>query len=162
MIPEPAYIAASAVITLILFVGLDLFWKLPAHAGVSGTETIEREIEADGGDRCGGWMIGNIVTSPDASAGTLVAACGYWIWGVPGGLLAAVLIFIGARICADKGYAAVSGTLLATAIFWALDTFAGFPPETFIAGIVIAILIVQGISPKHISRILGKLWRRCS
>ncbi len=160
MIPELAYIAAAAVITLILFVSLDILWKLPKNGGVSGADAVAREIEAAGGDKHGGWMMGNIVTSPDASAGTLLAACGYWIWGVPGGITAAVLVFIGARICADKGYAGTSGAVLATAVIWVCHTYAGFPPETFIAGMVIAILLVQGISPTRASRILGSLWRK--
>ncbi|HJJ96157.1 MAG TPA: hypothetical protein O0X38_00725 [Methanocorpusculum sp.] len=160
MILELAYITAAAVISLILFIALDLFWKLPKEGGVSGADAVSREIVAVGGDKNGGWMLGNIICSPDASAGTLLAACGYWICGIPGGIAAAVLVFIGARICADKGWAGTSGALAATAVIWALGTFAGFPPEAFIAGIVIAILLVQGISARHASRILGSIWRK--
>lgn len=160
MISELAYLAAAAAISLILFTALDIFWKLPGSGGVSGADAISREIVAAGGDKNGGWMIGNIVCSPDASAGTLLAACGYWICGIPGGVAAAVLVFIGARICADKGWTGTSGALVATVIIWALTTIAGFPTEAFIAGMVIAILLVQGISYRHASRILGSLWRK--
>ncbi|MDE2522432.1 MAG: hypothetical protein O0X93_04610 [Methanocorpusculum sp.] len=160
MILELAYITAAAVISLILFIALDIFWKLPKEGGVSGADAISREIVAAGGDKNGGWMLGNIICSPDASAGTLLAACGYWICGIPGGIAAAVLVFIGARICADKGWAGTSGALAATIIIWALSTFAGFPPEAFIAGMIIAILLVQGISPLHASRALGSIWRK--
>ncbi|MCZ0860397.1 hypothetical protein O0S10_04025 [Methanocorpusculum sp. MG] len=160
MILELAYITAAAVISLILFIALDIFWKLPKEGGVSGADAISREIVAAGGDKNGGWMLGNIICSPDASAGTLLAACGYWICGIPGGIAVAVLVFIGARICADKGWAGTSGALAATIIIWALSTFAGFPPEAFIAGMIIAILLVQGISPLHASRALGSIWRK--
>ena len=160
MISEIVYIAAAAVITFILYVALDMLWKLPESGGVSGADAIGKEIEQHGGNINGGWVMGNIVTSPDASAGTLLAACGYWICGVPGGLGAAVLVFIGARICADKGYAGTSGAVAATIVIWLLNTFAGFPPEAFIAGMVIAILAVQGISQKHASSMLGKIWRK--
>lgn len=160
MIPELAHIAAAAALSLILFTALDLFWKLPKEGGVSGADAVSREITASGGDQNGGWMLGNIICSPDASAGTLLAACGYWICGIPGGIAAAVLVFIGARICADKGWAGTSGALAATILIWALSTYANFPPETFIAGMVIAILIVQGISVRHTSRILGSIWRK--
>lgn len=160
MIPELAHIAAAAALSLILFTALDLFWKLPKEGGVSGVDAVSREITASGGDQNGGWMLGNIICSPDASAGTLLAACGYWICGIPGGIAATVLVFIGARICADKGWAGTSGALAATILIWALSTYANFPPETFIAGMVIAILIVQGISVRHTSRILGSIWRK--
>ncbi|HJJ99057.1 MAG TPA: hypothetical protein O0X23_02445 [Methanocorpusculum sp.] len=160
MIPELAYLAAAAIISLILFISLDLFWKLPKEGGVSGADAVCREIVAAGGDKNGGCMLGNIICSPDASAGTLLAACGYWIWDIPGGIAAAVLVFIGARICADKGWAGISGALASTAVIWALSTFAEFPPDTFISGMVIAILLVQGISTRHASRILGSIWRK--
>lgn len=160
MISEVAYIAVAAAISLILFVAVDMFWKLPKEGGVCGADAISREVTAAGGDKNGGWMIGNIVCSPDASAGTLLAACGYWICGVPGGVLAAVLVFVGARICADTGYSGTSGAVLATVVIWALTTYAGFPPESFIGGMVVAILLVQGLSARHASRILGKIWRR--
>lgn len=154
------YIVFAAIICLILFVAVDMFWKLPKEGSVSGAKAIGKEIEGNSGEVHGGWMMGNIVTSPDASAGVLVAACGFFVWEIPGAILSIILIFIGARICADKGYAAVSGAAAATILIWLLTTFAGFPPASFIAGMVIAILLVQGISLRHASRILGTIWRR--
>ena len=158
MLEQLPYIAAATVICLVLFVGVDYFWKLPKNGGVSGAAAVANDIEASGGNKHGGYMIGNIITSPDASSGTLLAACGFFIYGIVGAVIAAVLVFIGARICADKGYAGLSGALLATAVIWACTTFLGFAPETFIAGIVLAILLVEGLSLKISSRILGKLW----
>ena len=158
MLEQLPYIAAATVICLVLFVVIDIIWKLPKKGGVSGAEAIANDIEASGGSKHGGYMIGNIITSPDASAGTLLAACGFFIYGVVGAVAAAVLVFIGARICADKGYAGLTGALAATAVIWTCTTFLGFAPETFIAGIVLAILIVEGLSLKLSSKIIGKLW----
>ncbi|HJJ64686.1 MAG TPA: hypothetical protein O0X48_00055 [Methanocorpusculum sp.] len=158
MLEQLPYIAAATAICLILFVVIDFIFKLPKKGGVSGAEAIANDIEATGGNKHGGYMIGNIITSPDASAGTLLAACGFFIYGVIGAVIAAVLVFIGARICADKGYAGLTGALAATAVIWACTTFLGFAPETFIAGIVLAILIVEGLSLKLSSKIIGKLW----
>ena len=158
MLEQLPYIAAATVICLVLFVVIDIIWKLPKKGGVSGAEAIANDIEASGGSKHGGYMIGNIITSPDASAGTLLAACGFFIYGVVGAVAAAVLVFIGARICADKGYAGLTGALAATAVIWACTTILGFAPETFIAGIVFAILIVEGLSLKLSSKIIGKLW----
>jgi energy-converting hydrogenase A subunit B len=160
MILELIHIATAAIICLTLFVALDLFWKLPMRMGVCGADAISREIVAIGGDKHGGWMIGNIICSPDASAGTLFAACGYWTCGILGGIIATVLIFVGAHICADKGWAGISGTISATLIIWMFDTFAGFQPESFIAGMIIAILLLQGTSARHTSSVIGNLWRR--
>jgi energy-converting hydrogenase A subunit B len=128
--------------------------------GVSGADAVSREIVAAGGDKNGGWMIGNIICSPDASAGTLLAACGYWMCGILGGITAIILVFIGARICADKGFAGISGAIFATLTIWALNIFVGFPPESFIAGMIIAIFLLQGVSVSHASRIIGNLWRK--
>lgn len=160
MIEQLPYIALATIICLVLFTALDFFWKLPKNPGVSGADAVGKEIEKTGGDINGGFMIGNIITSPDASAGTLLAACGYFVWGIGGALIAAVLVFIGARICADKGYAGTSGALLATLVIWLLTTFAGFKPEVFIAGMVIAIFLVEGISAKHTTKLIGKIWRK--
>ena len=67
-------------------------------------------------DLSGGFFQGNILCSPDASAGTLLASIGVYILGVQGGLIAALLVFIGNRLCADNGYAGVVGSLTMTAI----------------------------------------------
>lgn len=103
-------------------------------------------------------MMGNIVSSPDASAGTLLAACGVYCYGIPGGLTATVLVYIGNRICYDPGYAGTSGCFLATFMVYG-GTLIGIPAEYFIAGMVIAILTIQGISHRHSSRLLGWIWR---
>ncbi len=158
MLEQLPYIAGATIICLVLFVSLDLFWKLPKTGGVTGANAIGEEIEKSGGNLHGGYMIGNIVSSPDASSGVLFAACGYCLFGIIGAAIAAVLVFIGARICADKGYAGLSGTILGGAVIWGCTTYLGFAPETFIAGIVLAILLVEGLSLKASSRILGKLW----
>ena len=158
MLEQLPYIAAATVICLVLFMGIDFIWKLPKIGGVSGANAIANDIEASGGNKQGGYMIGNIVTSPDASSGTLLAACGFFIYGVPGAVISAILVFIGARICADKGYAGLTGALAATAVIWACTTYLGFAPEVFIAGIVLAILLVEGISLTLSSKIIGKIW----
>ena len=103
-------------------------------------------------------MMGNIVCSPDASAGTLLAACGVYCFGIPGGLLATALVFIGTRICYDPGYAGTAGCLLATFMVYG-GTLAGILPEYFIAGMIIAILTIQGVSHQKASILLGKIWR---
>ena len=162
MLEQLPYIAAAAVICLVLFVGIDILWKLPKKGGVSGADAIANDIEVAGGNKHGGFMIGNIITSPDASAGTLLAACGFFIYGVIGAVAAAVLVFIGARICADKGYAGLTGALAATVVIWACTTYLGFAPETFIAGVVLAILLVEGLSVKLSSKVIGKLWGKRS
>ena len=162
MLEQLPYIAAATVICLVLFMGIDFIWKLPKIGGVSGANAIANDIEASGGSKHGGYMIGNIVTSPDASSGTLLAACGFFIYGVIGAVAAAVLVFIGARICADKGYAGLTGALAATVVIWACTTYLGFAPETFIAGVVLAILLVEGLSVKLSSKVIGKLWGKRS
>lgn len=99
---------------------------------------------------------GNILCSPDASAGTLMASIGYLLLGIPGGIIAAFLVFIGNRLCADPGYAGTVGCLTATIIIF-IFSFVGLTPEMFIVGMVIAILTVQGIDQVRASIILGKI-----
>jgi energy-converting hydrogenase A subunit B len=158
MLEDLAQIFIAAVISWILFISVDIFFKLPLKGGVSGATGIGKAIEGAGGSLSGGFMMGNIVSSPDASAGTLLAACGVYIAGIPGGLFAAVLVYIGNRICYDKGYAGTTGAVLATFVIYAF-TLAGIPAEYFIAGMVIAILTIQGISQVDASRLLAMLWR---
>ncbi len=158
MLEEIGRFVLAACIAWILFVSIDLFWKLPQKGGVSGADAIGSAIAARGGDLNGGWMMGNIVSSPDASAGTLLAACGVFVAGIPGGLAAAALVFVGNRICHDRGYAGTTGAVIATfVIFGCLQL--GFLAADFIIGTVIAILTIQGISHTHASRLLGRLWR---
>ena len=155
-------ISIATVLCLVLFIAVDMLWKLPSYGGVSGSDVIGKELEKSGGDLNGGWLLGHIITSPDASTGTILVACGYFVWGVWGAVITIVLVYIGSHICADKGYAGLTGGICATLLIWICTSFAGFPPESFIVGCVIAIFLVQGISPKHTSRILGKIWRKVS
>jgi len=158
MLEEYGRIVVAAVIAWILFLSLDIFWRLPQKGGVSGADAIGEAISCRGGDRHGGWMMGNIVCSPDASAGTLLAACGVFVAGIPGGIAAAVLVYTGNRICHDKGYAGTSGALIATIIIAGFMQI-GFFASDFIAGMVLAILTIQGISHIHASRLIGYFWR---
>lgn len=158
MLDEIARILAASAICWILFVAVDILFRLPREGGVSGAVAIADEIEAGGGSYHGGSMMGNIVCSPDASAGTLLASCGVFIAGIPGGLAAAAMVFVGNRICHDPGYAGTTGAILATFIVAGLTTV-GFAPSDFIAGMVIAILTIQGLSHPAASRVLGRLWR---
>jgi energy-converting hydrogenase A subunit B len=158
MLEDLAQIFIAAVVSWILFVSVDILFKLPLKGGVSGATGIGKAIEGAGGSLSGGFMMGNIVSSPDASAGTLLAACGVYIAGIPGGLFAALLVYIGNRICYDPGYAGTTGAVLATFMVYGF-TLAGFSAAYFIAGMVIAILTIQGLSHVHASRLLGTLWR---
>jgi energy-converting hydrogenase A subunit B len=154
---EPLGILVAAVLCWINFVAIDIFFRLPARGGVSGATAIAQEVEKGGGDLHGGYMLGNIVSSPDASAGTLLAACGVYCAGLPGGLFAALLVYIGNRICYDPGYAGTTGAITATFLVVGM-TGLGFAASDFIAGMVIAILTIQGISHVHSSRLIGRLW----
>ena len=158
MLGELFHILAAAIISWILFVTVDIIFLLPEAGGVSGASAIARDIEAGGGALAGGTMMGNIVCSPDASAGTLLAACGVYVAGIPGGLAAALMVYIGNRICHDPGYAGTTGAVLATFVVYGF-TQVGFAASDFIAGMVIAILTIQGLSHTHASRLLGRLWR---
>ena len=151
-------IGVAAVVCWINFVTIDQIFKLPEKGGVSGATAIAQEIEKGGGDLHGGFMMGNIVSSPDASAGTLLASCGVFAAGIPGGLFAAVLVYIGNRICYDPGYAGTTGCITATFIVYGF-TQIGFVASDFIAGMVIAIVTIQGISSVHASRLLARIWR---
>ena len=111
------------------------------------------------GDIAGGFFQGNILCSPDASAGTLIASIGYMILGIPGGILAAFFVFMGNRLCADPGYAGTTGSLTITVILF-VCSFVGLTPEMFIAGICIAILTIQGIDQVRASIILGKIAKK--
>lgn len=158
MLGEILHILAAAIISWILFVTVDIFFKLPETGGVSGASAIARDIQAGGGALAGGTMMGNIVCSPDASAGTLLAACGVYVAGIPGGLAAALMVFIGNRICHDPGYAGTTGAVIATFVIYGF-TLVGFAATDFVAGMVIAILSIQGLSHTHASRLLARLWR---
>jgi energy-converting hydrogenase A subunit B len=70
----------------------------------------------------------------------------------------ALLVYIGNRICYDPGYAGTTGCITATFIVYGF-TQIGFLATDFIAGMVIAILTIQGLSHVHASRLLATLWR---
>jgi len=161
MLDEPTRILIAAAICWINFMVVDLIFKLPESGGVCGATAIAEEVEKGGGHLNGGTMMGNIVSSPDASAGTLLASCGVFCAGLFGGLFAAVLVYIGNRICYDPGYAGTTGCITATFIVYGA-TQVGFAASDFIAGMVIAILTIQGISSIHSSRLIARLWKvRC-
>lgn len=157
MLADYQQIVIAAVLCWVLFVTVDIAFRLPEKGGVSGATAIGRSIEEHGGALAGGTMMGNIVSSPDASAGTLLAACGVYVAGLPGGLAAAVLVYIGNRICHDPGYAGTTGAVLASLMVAGLAGI-GFAPENFIAGMVVAILTIQGLSHRHASRLLARIW----
>jgi energy-converting hydrogenase A subunit B len=161
MLDEPTRILIAAGICWLNFMIIDLFFKLPESGGVVGATAIAEQVEAGGGKLNGGFMMGNIVSSPDASAGTLLASCGVFCAGLFGGLFAAVLVYTGNRICYDPGYAGTTGCITATFIVYGA-TQVGFAASDFIAGMVIAILTIQGISYVHASRLIARLWKvRC-
>jgi energy-converting hydrogenase A subunit B len=162
MLDEPFRILIAALICWFNFMIIDLIFRLPQGGGVSGATAIAQEIEKGGGNLNGGYMMGNIVSSPDASAGTLLAGCGVYCAGLPGGLFAAVLVYIGNRICCDPGYAGTTGCITATFIVYGAVQSGWFAASDFIAGMVIAILTIQGLSSAHASRLIAWLYTiRC-
>lgn len=149
-------IIIAAIICWLNFVIIDTYLGLPEQPGVKGAKIIGESVEKRKGDIAGGYFQGNILCSPDASAGTLMAAIGYMLLGIPGGILATFLIFIGNRLCADPGYAGTCGCLTMTVILY-VCSFVGLTPEMFIVGMVIAILTIQGIDQVRASRLLGRI-----
>ncbi|MDI6888715.1 MAG: hypothetical protein QMC78_03340 [Methanocellales archaeon] len=154
-------IVVAAVVCWINFVMVDvLIGGLPEVPGVRGAKHIAHAIRNYGGNLNGGYMMGNIVCSPDASAGTLLASSCYYAFGSwEGGLLAATVVYFGNRICADPGYAGTTGTLTTTALIFIFSHF-GFSPANFVAGMVLAIVTIQGLHHKYSSKILGSLARK--
>ena len=149
-------IIIAAILCWLNFVIVDTYFGLPEQPGVRGASIIGKDIEKRGGDIAGGYFQGNVLCSPDASAGTLLASIGYLLLGIPGGIIAAFLVFIGNRLCADPGYAGTVGSLTATAIIF-ITSFIGLTPEMFIVGMVIAILTIMGIDQTKASIVLGKI-----
>ena len=98
-------IIIAAIICWLNFVVIDTYFGLPEQPGVLGAKIVGQDVEKRGGDIAGGFFQGNILCSPDASAGTLLASIGYLLLGIPGGIIAAFFVFIGNRLCADPGYA---------------------------------------------------------
>ena len=149
-------IIIAAIVSWINFVTVDTFLGLPEAPGVKGAENVGYSIKQRKGDLAGGFFQGNILCSPDASAGTLLAAIGVYALGIQGGLIAAFLVYIGNRLCADPGYAGTCGALTMTLLI-AIFSFIGIEPEMFICGMVIAIFTIQGIHHPTSSRLLGKI-----
>lgn len=149
-------IILAAIICWLNFVIVDTYFGLPEQPGVKGARIIGESIKKRNGDIAGGFFQGNILCSPDASAGTLMASIGYLLLGIPGGIIAAFLVMIGNRLCADPGYAGTVGSLTATLLIF-IFSFIGLTPEMFIVGMVIAILTIQGIDQVRASIILGKI-----
>ena len=142
-------------ISFLNFVIVDTYLGLPEEPGVKGAMNIGQSIKKRGGDLSGGFFQGNILCSPDASAGTLIAAIGVYVLGLEGGLIAAFLVFIGNRLCADPGYAGTIGALTMTALV-IIFSFIGISAEMFIVGIIIAIFLVQGVHHPTSTKILGR------
>ena len=146
----------AAIICWLNFVIVDTYFGLPEQPGVKGARIIGESIKKRNGDIAGGFFQGNILCSPDASAGTLLASVGYLVLGIPGGIIAAFFVLIGNRLCADPGYAGTVGSLTTTLLIF-IFSFVGLTPEMFIVGMVFAILTVQGIDQVRASIILGKI-----
>ena len=68
MLDEPARILVAAALCWINFVAIDVFFRLPESGGVCGATAIAQEVEKGGGNLHGGYMLGNIVSSPDYSS----------------------------------------------------------------------------------------------
>ena len=145
----------AAIISWLNFVIVDTYFSLPEEPGVKGADLVARSIKDRGGDLSGGFFQGNILCSPDASAGTLLSSIGFLVLGINGGILAGFLVYIGNRLCADPGYAGTCGALTMTAILYLCTKFLGFTAEMFIVGMVIAIFTIQGISHPYSSKLLG-------
>lgn len=153
-------ILIAAILSWINFVLIDIWMGLPESTNVRGAKAIGKDVERRGGDLGGGFFKGNIVCSPDASAGTLLASCAYYGFGSPvGGLITALFVYFGNRICADPGYAGTTGVLTTTFIIWAVS-FIGITPNYFIVGMVIAILTIQGLYHPWSSKLIGKMARK--
>lgn len=147
----------AAVISWLNFVLVDTWYGLPELPGVIGADVLGRDIQKRGGDLAGGFFQGNIVCSPDASAGTLLASAACFTIGTPeGGFIAALLVYIGNRICADPGYAGTIGALTITVIIFAVS-YIGLTPAMFVAGMILAILTIQGLHHPASSKLLGKI-----
>ena len=67
----------ATVVSWLNFVIVDTYLGLPESPGVKGAENVGYSIKKRGGDLSGGFFQGNILCSPDASAGTLLASIGF-------------------------------------------------------------------------------------
>lgn len=153
-------IILATIISLINFVIVDTYFGLPEQPGVVGANIVGHDIQERKGDLAGGFFQGNILCSPDASAGTLISSIAILLCGFQGGLIAALFVFIGNRLCADPGYAGTTGTLTMTVLVFIFQTFLGITPAMFICGAVIAITLIQGLNHKYSSKALGKIAKK--
>lgn len=152
-------IAIAAIISWLNFVIIDTFMGLPEVPGVKGADIVGHSIKKRGGDLAGGFFQGNILCSPDASAGTLLASIGVMLLGIEGGIIAAFFVFIGNRLCADPGYAGTIGALTMTVIVVTFS-YVGLTPEMFVCGMVIAITTIQGVYHPASSKLLGNIAKK--
>lgn len=152
-------IIIAAIISWLNFMIIDTLLGLPELPGVKGADYIGRSIKKRGGDLSGGFFQGNILCSPDASAGTMLAAIGVSILGIEGGFIAALFIYVGNRLCADPGYAGTVGTLTATLLIF-LTSFIGITPQMYIVGMLIAIFTIHGLSQTSSSKLMGWLAKK--
>ena len=83
MIFEIIGIIVAGIICWLNFVIIDTYFGLPEQPGVQGARLVGESVKERKGDLAGGFFQGNILCSPDASAGTLLAACGYLVLGIP-------------------------------------------------------------------------------
>lgn len=149
-------IIIATAITWLNFVLIDTYLGLPEAPAVKGADIVGHEIKKRGGDIAGGFFQGNILCSPDASAGTLLASIGCMLIGLEGGFIAALFVYIGNRLCADPGYAGTVGSLTIIVIIY-LTSCIGLTPKMFVVGMVIAITTIQGIHHPSSSNLLGKI-----
>ncbi|ADG13958.1 membrane protein-like protein [Methanocaldococcus infernus ME] len=145
----------ATVICWLNFVIIDTLLGLPEKPGVSGADTIGKKIESIGGNIHGGYFMGNIVCSPDASAGTLLGSIMTYLMGVDGGLIASLMVWIGNRLCSDPGYAGTLGALSITLIITILKPI--IEPKYFIAGTALAIFTIQGLEHRRASWLLYRI-----
>lgn len=153
-------IIIAAILSWFNFVLIDTWMGLPEKPGVKGADVIGRDVKKRGGNLSGGFFQGNIVCSPDASAGTILGSIACYTIGIPeGGFVAALLVFIGNRLCADPGYAGTTGALTIMVII-ALSSFIGITPQQFIVGMLLAIVTIQGVDHPRASILLGKIAKK--
>lgn len=160
MVEDIIFLTIAAVLGWLNFMIIDILLGLPERPGVRGAKTIATSIKEYGGEINGGYMMGNIVCSPDASAGTLLASCCFYAFGSwTGGVFAAAIVLLGNRICSDPGYAGTTGALTITGIIYIANLY-GLTPDFFIVGMVIAITTIQAIHHRYSSRLISKIASR--
>ncbi|MDD3985619.1 MAG: hypothetical protein PHY59_07020 [Methanobacterium sp.] len=154
---EIVAIIIATILSWLNFVLIDTWMGLPEAPGVKGADVIGRSVLKNGGDLSGGFFQGNIVCSPDASAGTLLASAACYTIGTPeGGLITALLVYIGNRLCADPGYAGTTGALTITVLIF-ITSYIGIGSADFIVGMVLAIVTIQGLHHTLASKLIGKI-----